>query len=130
MPETERARRWPLIALAAGVVLLAAAAVGLRWWEGRLDRQSESLAGIGKVLPGSVTDARRKVDPGRAEKAVLEAIGKPSVAVETKGASRHSVWTFYYADGTMTLSLTDGYVARADLEYGPPRLATPDRPAE
>ena len=129
MPDPEKTgRRAPRVALAAAVALLAAGAFGLRFWEGRTDRQTESLAGIGKVLPGSVTDARRKVDPGRAEKAVLEAIGKPSVAIETKGASRHTVWTYYYADGTMTLSLTDGYIVRADLEYGPPRLATPGRP--
>ena len=127
MPDTESKSRGPLTALALAVVLLAAAIFALRWWQSGVDRQSETLAGIGRVLPGSVTQARQKVDPGRTEKAVLEAIGKPSVSIETKGASRHSVWTYYYADGTMTLTLTDGIIARADLEYGPPRLATPGR---
>jgi hypothetical protein len=127
MPDTESKSRGPLYALALAVALLAASVLGLRWWQSRADRQSESLAGIGRILPGSVTQARQKVDPGRNEKAVLEAIGKPSVGVETKGDSRHSVWTYYYADGTMTLTLTDGIIARADLDYGPPRRATPGR---
>jgi len=125
MPEKEEGRRKLLAVLAAGVLVLGAGAFGLRWWEGRVDRQSEAIAGIGKVLPGSVTDARRKVDPGRTEQAVLEAIGKPSARAETRGAEHHAKWTYYYADGTLTLSLTDGYLARADLEYGPPRLASP-----
>jgi hypothetical protein len=128
MPGTENTSRGALVALALAVLVLAAAVLGLRWWQHRVNRQSETLAGIGKVLAGSVTEARRKVDPGRPEKAVLEAIGKPSVAVETRGASRRAVWTYYYVDGTMTVNLTDGYVARADLEYGPPRQATPGRP--
>ncbi len=128
MSDTEKTSRVPLVALAFVALALAAAVFGLRCWQHRVDRQSETLAGIGRVLPGSVTEARRKVDPGRPEKAVLEAIGKPSVSVETRGASRHALWTYYYADGTMILNLTDGYVARADLEYGPPRLATPGRP--
>ena len=127
MPRTEGRSR--LVVALALVVLLVGAVFWLpRWWQNRLDRQSESLAGIGRVLPGFVSAAREKVDPGRTEKAVLEAIGKPSVAIETKGTSRHAVWTYYYADGTMTLTLTDGYIRRADLAYGPPRLATPGRP--
>ena len=125
MPEREKGRRKLLAVLAAGVLFLGAGAFGLRWWETRVDRQSEAIAGIGKVLPGSVTDARRKVDPGRTEKAVLGAIGPPSAKAETRGAERHAKWVYYYADGTLTLSLTDGYLARADLEYGPPPLASP-----
>jgi len=123
--EREPIRRKLIAALAAGVLFLGAGAFGLRWWEGRVDRQSEALAGVGQVLGGSVTDARKKIDPGRTEQQVLDAIGKPSAKAETKGAERHAKWTYYYADGTLTLSLTDGYLARADLEYGPPRLGTP-----
>jgi hypothetical protein len=125
MPQRQGGANKTLVALAAGVLLLGAGAFGLRWWEARVDRQSESIAGIGKILPGSVTDARRKVDPGRTEQAVLEAIGKPSAKAVTRGAERHEKWTYYFADGTLTLSMTDGYLARADLEYGPPRLARP-----
>jgi hypothetical protein len=125
MSEKEPIRRKVVAALAAGVLFLGAGAFGLRWWESRVDRQSEVLAGIGQVLPGSVTDARKKVDPGRTQRQVLDAIGKPSARAETNGAERHAMWTYYYADGTLTLSLTDGYLARADLEYGPPRLGTP-----
>ena len=125
MSEKEPARRKVAAALAAGVLFLGAGAFGLRWWESRVDRQSEALAGIGKVLSGSVTDARKKVDLGRTEQQVLDAIGNPSARAETRGAERHSKWTYYYPDGTLTLSLTDGYLARADLEYGPPRLGTP-----
>ena len=130
MTEPEGSRRGLIVALALVLFVVAAVFVLPRVWQRTMDRQSESLAGIGRVLPGSVTDARAKVDPGRAEKDVLTALGKPSVAIETKGASRHTVWTYYYADGTMTLTLTDGYIARADLDYGPPRRATPGREAE
>jgi hypothetical protein len=125
MANTEGGRRGLIAAIGLVGLLLAATLWLPRWWQNRNDQQSETLAGIGKVLPGNVTDARRKLDPGTTEKAVLEAIGKPSIAVETRGASRHSIWTYYYADGTMTLNMTDGYVARADLEYGPPRRGTP-----
>ena len=78
MSEKEPARRKVAAALAAGVLFLGAGAFGLRWWESRVDRQSEALAGIGKVLSGSVTDARKKVDLGRTEQQVLDAIGNPS----------------------------------------------------
>jgi hypothetical protein len=129
MPEKEPIRRKLVAVLAAGVLFLGAGAFGLRWWESRVDRQSEGLAGIGRVLTGSVTDARRKVDPGRTERQVLEAIGQPSARAASSGAEHHAKWSYYYSDGTLTLSLTDGYVARADLEYGPPPLGTPG-PAE
>jgi len=125
MPDKEPVRRRLVAVLAAAVLFLGAGAFGLRWWESRVDRQSEGLANIGKVLPGSVTDARRKVDPGRTERQVLDAIGQPSVRSESRGANLHAQWIYYYADGTLTLSLTEGYLARADLEYGPPRLGTP-----
>lgn len=114
--------------LVAAFVLAALAGVAALflpgWWQSRADRQSKSLAGTGAVLPGTVTGARNKIDPGKPEKAVIEAIGKPSVTVETRGIERHAIWTYYYADGTMTLNMTDGYVVRADLEYGPPRRGT------
>ncbi|MGH9399191.1 MAG: hypothetical protein ACRD00_02395 [Thermoanaerobaculia bacterium] len=128
MPVTQGGRRGLIAALGLVAPLLVAMLWLPRWWQNRTDRRSETLAGIGAVLPGSVTDARRKIDAGRPEKAVVEAIGKPSVAVETRGAARHSIWTYYYADGTMTLNLTNGYLARADLEYGPPRRGTPNHP--
>ena len=89
-----------------------------RQWQGRTDGPFETIRSPKKILPGDVTSARKKVDPGKSEKAVLEAIGKPSVAVETKGAERHTIWTYYYADGNLTLNLTDGYLVRVDTEYG------------
>lgn len=128
MAETESRRRL-VAALALAAVLVAAVLWLPRWWENRLYRQVEAVAGVGAaMLPGSVTDARKGVDPGKPEDAVLSAIGKPSIAVQTQGASRHAVWTYYYADGTMTLNLTDGYVARARVDYGRPRIPTSARP--
>jgi hypothetical protein len=129
VPEPEGKRR-ALIASLALIALLVAASLWLpRWWENRLYRQVEVVAGVGAaVLPGSVTEARKSADPGKSESAVLAAIGKPSIAIQTEGASRHAIWTYYYADGTMTLNLTDGFIVRARVDYGPPRIPTSARP--
>jgi hypothetical protein len=112
------------------VGLLAAAAFwGPRWWEHRLYRQAEALTGVGApVLKGGVTEARGKVDPGRTAKQVEEAIGRPSISVRTEGTSSRDIWTYYYADGTMRINLTDGIVQRISIEYGPPKIPTSRRP--
>ncbi|HEY6221322.1 MAG TPA: hypothetical protein VIX13_02185, partial [Candidatus Eisenbacteria bacterium] len=48
------------------VVGIAAAVWGPRLWERRLYRQAEALTGVGsRVLDGTVTEARRRIDPGR-----------------------------------------------------------------
>jgi hypothetical protein len=120
MGETEGRRKVVAAFILAALAGMAALALP-RWWQSRTDRQVGSLSGAGTVLPGSVTEARRKIDPGKPEKAVLDAIGKPSVAVETKGAERHTIWRYDYADGNLTLNLTDGYLVRVDTEYGPTR---------
>jgi len=114
------------ILIAAGV----AAAVWLpSWWENRLYRQAERLAGVGApVLPGSVTDARKKIDSGMTSEKAIAAIGRASFALHTEGSSTHDIWTYYYADGTMTINLTDGSIQRIALEYGPPRIPTSRRP--
>lgn len=128
MPSHE-SRRGLIIALAAVALLVAAALWLPQWWENRLYRQTEALTGVGAtVLPGSVTQARKSADPGKPESALLAAIGKPSIAVQTEGSSRHAIWTYYYADGTLALNLTDGYVVRARVDYGPPRIPTSRRP--
>jgi flagellar basal body-associated protein FliL len=129
VPESE-GHRGALIAALAVIVVLVAAALWLpRWWDNRLYRQVEAVVGVGaRVLPGSVTKARQSVDPGKQENAVLAVIGKPSIAIQTEGTSRHAIWTYYYADGTMTLNLTDGRVVRAGIAYGPPRIPTSARP--
>lgn len=105
-----------LAALAGAAALLLP-----RVWQGRADAPATLSGNPGAVLTGDLTSARKKIDPGKSEKAVLDAIGKPSAAVETKGAERHSIWTYTYADGNLTLNLTDGYLVRVDTEYGPTR---------
>ena len=120
MAETEGRHKVVAAFILAAIVGVAALFLP-RWWQSRSDRQAESSGDVGAVLPGKVTDARNKIDPGKSEKAVLDSIGKPSVAVETKGAERHTIWTYYYADGNLTLNMTDGYLVRADIEYGPTR---------
>ena len=115
------------------LLLLAVAFVGLavwgpRWWEQRLYRKAEALTGVGApVLSGDVTAARRKIDPGTPAKRVIEALGKPSMSVGTEGTSTYDIWTYYYADGTMTVNLSDGIVERVSLEYGPPKIPTSRR---
>ncbi len=94
-------RRWLFAGLAALVVL---GAIWLpRWWEMRLYRQAEALTGVGaKIQAGTLTDARRRVDPGRTEPQVVAALGRPSLSAATEGSSSHAIWTYYYGDGTLT----------------------------
>jgi len=127
---SEQGPRAGRILAATLVVALAGLAVwGPRWWENRLYRQAEALTGVGSpVLPGGVTPARGKIDPGRSGKQIVEAIGRPSFSVRTEGSSTHDIWTYYYADGTMTVNLTDGIVKRIALQYGPPKIPTSRRP--
>jgi len=111
------------------ILVLAAAALWLpRWWENRLFRQAEAMTGVGsRVLPGDVTRARGKINPGDPGRRVSEAIGRPSFSIGTEGSSTHEIWTYYYADGTMTVNLTDGIVARVSISYGPPKIPTSAR---
>ena len=113
-----------------GALLLAAGAFWFpRWWENREYRRAEAIAGVGsRILPGKLVDARRRIDPGISGNRVTQAIGRPSFAVKTEGASTHEIWTYYFADGTLTVNLTDGYVARASTEFGPPKIRRSRRP--
>jgi hypothetical protein len=100
-----------------------------RWWENRTYREAEAIAGVGSpVLAGKVADARKKVDPGLKAEKVEAAIGKASFAVRTEGTSVLEIWTYYFADGTLTVNLSDGYVARVGTEFGPPRIRKSRRP--
>jgi hypothetical protein len=111
------------------VIGIAAAVWGPRLWEHRLYRQAEAIAGVGApVRPGLVTDARRRIDPGKTREAVSTALGKASFSMRTEGSSVHEIWVYYYRDGTMTIHLTDGIVQRIGVEYGPPRIPTSRRP--
>ena len=49
-------------------------------------------------------------------------------SIGTGENSTHEIWTYYYADGTMTVNLTDGFVARVSISYGPPKIPTSTRP--
>jgi len=115
------------VLLLAAIVLAVLAALWLpRWWEMRLYRQAEALTGVGApILPGNLTDARKKIDPGRSSQDVLLAVGRPSLDAST---SSHAIWTYYYADGTMTVNLGDGVVTRIAVAYGPPQIPTSRRP--
>ncbi len=119
------------LALTALLVALVVAAVLWlpRFWENRLYRQVEAIAGVeAPLLGGSVTEARKRIDPGKMSNAVVGAVGRPSISVRTEGSSTHDVWTYYYPDGTMTVNLTDGVVVRISLSYGPPKIPTSARP--
>ena len=127
--DPERPRRGTY-GLVAGILLAAAAALWLpRWWESHLYRQAEALTGVGApILSGTLTEARRKIDPGRSEKDVLAALGRPSLAAASDASGNHAIWTYYYADGTMTVNLTDHSVIRIAVSYGPPQIPTSRRP--
>ena len=126
----ERGRRTSLFVALALILVLVAAALWLpRWWENRLFRQAEAMTGVGsRVMPGGVTRERGKINPGDSGRRVIEAIGRPSFSVGTEGSSTHEIWKYYYADGTMTVNLTDGFVARVSISYGPPKIPTSTRP--
>jgi hypothetical protein len=119
-----------LVAAGAGALLLAGGALWFpRWWENREYRRAEAIAGVGSpIRPGRIVDARGRVDAGLAGAKVVAALGPPSFSVKTEGASTHEIWTYYYPDGTLTVNLTDGYVARASTEIGPPKIRQSKRP--
>jgi len=123
--DAEQQTRRRLLAAIVFVPLVLAAALWLpRWWEGRELRQAREIAGVGSAMQaGSMTDSRKKVDPGLTAEQVKTAIGPASFAVGTDGRdSKHEIWTYYYKDGTMTINLTDGTVARVSTIYGTPRI--------
>jgi hypothetical protein len=124
MDAEQKTRRGLLAAILLVPIVLVAALWLPRWWEGRELRQAREIAGVGSRLQdGSMTDARQKIDPGKSAEQVEAAIGKASFAVGTEGReSKHEIWTYYYKDGTMTVNLTDGTVARVSTIYGTPRI--------
>jgi len=124
MDAEQKTRRGLLTAIVLVPIVLVAALWLPRWWEGRELRQAREIAGVGsKLQDGSMTDARKKIDPGQTAEQVEAAIGKASFAVGTEGReSKHEIWSYYYKDGTMTVNLTDGTVARVSTIYGTPRI--------
>jgi hypothetical protein len=123
--------RRALLAAVALVPLLVAAVLWLpRWWENREYREAEAIAGVGAPLSsGRVADARGKIDPGAASDAVLARLGKPAMSVGTEGRdARREIWTYYFADGTLTVNLTDGRVQRVSTSFGSPKIPTSARP--
>jgi len=117
-------RRGLLLAVFLVPVLLLAVLWLPRWWENREFQQVQAIAGVGsKIAPGHLTEARGKIDPGLPAEKIVAAIGKPSFSVGTNGKeSRHEIWTYYFADGTMVVNLTDGSAVRISMAYGPPRI--------
>ena len=85
---------------------------------------SELKGGAGVKL----ADARKRIDPGLPAAKATAALGKPSFAVRTEGASSHEIWKYYFADGTLTVNVTDGYVARISTDFGPPKIRQSRRP--
>ena len=125
MNDAEQKTRSRLLAAVVLVPLLLVAALWLpKWWEGRELSEARKIAGVGSQLTaGSMTDARKKVDPGLAADKIVAAIGKPGFAVGADGRdTTHEIWTYYFTDGTMTINLTDGVAVRIGTIYGTPRI--------
>jgi hypothetical protein len=121
-----------LVAAAIFIPIFVALALWLpRWWENREYREAEKIAGVGAPLaPGSLAEARKKIDPGVASNDVVARIGKPAISIGTEGRdTRREIWTYYFADGTLTVNLTDGRVQRVSTTFGPPRIPTSARPS-
>ncbi|HEY1435813.1 MAG TPA: hypothetical protein VGG65_10575 [Thermoanaerobaculia bacterium] len=124
MDDEPKTRRRLLAAVVLVPIGLAAALWLPQWWEGRELRAAREIAGVGSPLAaGSMTDARKKIDPGATAEKIVAAIGKPSFAVGTDGKdSKHEIWTYYFTDGTLTINLTDGAAVRIGTIYGTPRI--------
>lgn len=124
MASAHSPRRRLILAVFLVPILLIAVLWLPRWWENREFQQVQAIAGVGsRVVAGNLTDARRKIDSGASAQKIEAAIGKPSFAVGTDGKdSRHEIWTYYFADGTMTVNLTDGSAVRISMVYGPPKI--------
>ncbi|HEX4440395.1 MAG TPA: hypothetical protein VH854_10020 [Thermoanaerobaculia bacterium] len=124
-----RSRRGLLVAIAFVPILLAGFLWLPRYWEEREYRQIEGIAGVeAKISPGKLADARDRVKEGMKIEAVAAAIGKPALSVATDGISRHEIWRYYYADGTLLLNVTDGLVQRVSADFHPPVIPTSARP--
>ena len=117
-------RRGLVVAVILVPIVLAAALWLPRWWEARELNAARNIAGVGsKMAAGSMTDARKKIDPGLSREQIVAAIGQPSFAVGTEGKeARLEIWTYYFQDGTMTVNLTDGAAVRIGTVYGTPRI--------
>jgi len=124
MDAEQRTRRRLLAAIVLVPLLLVAALWLPRWWEGHELKEARQIAGVGSPMQaGSMTDARKKIDPGQTAEQIRSAIGEASFVVGTEGReSKHEIWTYYYTDGTLTINLTDGTVARISTLYGTPRI--------
>lgn len=118
------------MALALIPILVALALWLPRWWENKLYRDSEKIAGVeAPVVPGTLADARKKTETGMKAAALEAAIGKPSMLVGTDGKeSRREIWTYYFADGTMVVNVTDGLVQRVSANFQTPKIPTSARP--
>ena len=128
--EESRPRRGLLLA-AALVPLVVAAALWLpRWWEAREFRESEAIAGVNApIVPGTLAEARKLLDPGVATEDVVARLGKPSMSVATEGQdSRREIWTYHFSDGTLRVNVTDGRVQRVSTSFGAPKIPTSTRP--
>ncbi len=110
-------------------VLLVAALWGPKWWERHELQEAQKVAGVGsQMVPGHLTDARKKIDPGATAEAIVAAIGKPSFKVGTQGRdSTREIWTYYFADGTLVINLTDGSAVRIGTTYGRPKIPRSSR---
>ena len=125
LKDNEGGSRRGLVAAVILIPVVLAAAFWLpRWWETRELHAAREIAGVGsKLAAGSMTDARKKIDPGASREQIVAAVGQPSFAVGTEGKdSRHEIWTYYFQDGTMTVNLTDGAAVRIGTIYGTPRI--------
>ena len=129
MADSGKRRRGLLVAIAFVPIVLAAVLWLPRWWEDREYRQMEGIAGVeAKVSAGRLADARGKVQDGMKADAVAAAIGRPALSVATDGVSHREIWTYYYADGTLLINLTDGLVQRVSADFRPPTIPTSARP--
>jgi hypothetical protein len=122
---SEDSRRRSLLLAAAAVPILVAAVIWLpSWWERREFWQAQEIAGVGaRIAPGTLTEARKKVDPGIPAGKIEAALGKPSISSAADGKdARREIWTYFFADGKLTINLTDGVAQRIGVVYGKPRI--------
>jgi hypothetical protein len=127
LPESRRDTPRPrTILLAALGVLLAAGVIwGPRIWEAREYRQIRAMdaqSRTWRVLPGHIVERRSRIDPGISERQLEQTLGAPSrLSRSGKGAEAPALWTYLYSDGSLDVSVRDGYVQQIATTVGPRR---------
>jgi hypothetical protein len=108
-----------------GVLVVAGAIWGPKIWESREYRQVRAINEenrVWRILPGRVVERRSRIDPGISAPELKKRLGAPSLLRQSgKESASPALWTYVYADGSLDISVRDGYVQQIATTVGPRR---------